>query len=262
MVERSLRPPFIWDRDMLLFAAQLSAGYGVGTDVPNATHGTRLIGRQLAQSPAGAPIVQPCSSGIFIGGYRRDGDGGKWICRPKEIRARGASCLVYSIGSDGEFSFEAGVHANISSACEIHTFDRNPIEHYLNPMYQPGYPHERNPPYVQYHVAAIGPTPGKSIAQLVQEQGHMGRQIDILKIDCEGCEWTTFRTLFDSAAASIQRVMIEVHGHRRKEETRLSIYNFFRDRGYWMYHADDDGHNWDVAFMRCNTGADVRCSTS
>ena len=213
--------------------------------------------RRLAQRSAEPPVVRPCSSQIFVGGYRKDGDGGKWICRPEEIRAKGASCLVYSIGSDGEFSFEVGVHTNISSACEIHTFDQNPIEHYLDPNYNPGYPHERNPPYVQYHVAKLGAASGKSFAQLVRELGHAGRQIDILKIDCEGCEWTLFRSLFSTSAAPIQRVMIEVHGHGRKSlgEPRASLYGFFREHGYRMYRADDDGHNWDIAFIRAGREA-------
>ena len=183
-----------------------------------------------------------------MGGYRADGDGGKWVCHPNQIRGRGSSCLVYSIGSDGEFSFEVGVHANISKSCEIHTFDRNPIERYLDPTYNPGYPHERNPPYVQYHVATVGAPPAKPLEKLVNELGHAGRQIDILKIDCEGCEWALFRSLF-GGAASIQRVMIEVHGHGRKGETRASLYSFFREHGYKMYRADDDGRNWDVAFV-------------
>ena len=87
--------------------------------------------------------------------------------------------------------------------------------------------------------------------------GHVGRQIDILKIDCEGCEWTLFRSLFSTSAASIQRVMIEVHGHGRKSlgETRASLYGFFREHGYRMYRADDDGHNWDIAFIRAGREA-------
>mgnify|MGYP006092434823 FL=1 len=75
----------------------------------------------------------------------RMGDGGKWICDPHRIRRRVESelaqrtkataaaaaaalppprgCLVYSVGSDNDFSFEESVRSEISPACEVHTFD-------------------------------------------------------------------------------------------------------------------------------------------
>ena len=50
------------------------------------------------------------------------GDGGKWICDPHRI-SKQDSCLVYSIGSNNDFSFEEAVLKDIGSHCEIHTFD-------------------------------------------------------------------------------------------------------------------------------------------
>ena len=97
--------------------------------------------------------------------------------------AEAGNCLVYSIGSDGEFSFERAIHEKLSPHCEIHTFDANPIEHYLDPNYNPGYPHARNPDYVNFHVARISPQ--RNIGHLIKELGHEGRTIHILKIDCD-----------------------------------------------------------------------------
>ena len=48
------------------------------------------------------------------------GDGGKWICDPHRIRDQ-EDCLVYSVGSNDDFSFEQSVLNEIGHHCEIHT---------------------------------------------------------------------------------------------------------------------------------------------
>ena len=50
------------------------------------------------------------------------GDGPKWVCDPHRIKSQ-PECLVYSVGSNGNFMFEEAVHETIGSHCEIHTFD-------------------------------------------------------------------------------------------------------------------------------------------
>ena len=53
----------------------------------------------------------------------RWGDGGKWVCDPHRITLKKAAdpCLVYSVGSNNDFSFEEAVPNDISMDCEIHT---------------------------------------------------------------------------------------------------------------------------------------------
>jgi hypothetical protein len=52
----------------------------------------------------------------------RLGDGGKWVCDPHRITAK-KDCLIYSVGSNNDFSFEEHVKKDIGEHCEIHTFD-------------------------------------------------------------------------------------------------------------------------------------------
>jgi hypothetical protein len=49
------------------------------------------------------------------------GDGHKWICDPHRLQ-NVEDCLVYSIGSNGKFGFEADL-LRLAPNCEIHIFD-------------------------------------------------------------------------------------------------------------------------------------------
>ena len=51
------------------------------------------------------------------------GEGGKGLCDPNRLRARGADCLICSVGSFDDFSFEEAITRDVSSAREIHAFD-------------------------------------------------------------------------------------------------------------------------------------------
>jgi len=137
-------------------------------------------------------------------------DGGKWICDPHRI-AKQESCLVYSIGSNNDFSFEEAVLRDIGSHCEIHTFDFD------------DYSEEAKKSGIHYHQIALGEKDGvsksapnvngsliKSLKTIVKDLGHEGRTIDIFKIDCERCEWFTFESWFD-AGVILRQIQVEVH---------------------------------------------------
>ena len=51
----------------------------------------------------------------------RLGDGGKWVCGMRSSMLQTAGCLVYSLGSKGDTSFEDDMMN--STACDVHTFD-------------------------------------------------------------------------------------------------------------------------------------------
>ena len=50
----------------------------------------------------------------------RIGDGGKWVCGLRSNVMHGRRCLVYSLGSAGDTSFEDALLS--STGCEVHTF--------------------------------------------------------------------------------------------------------------------------------------------
>ena len=125
------------------------------------------------------------------------GDGGKWICNPRRLRAR---CLVYSIGSYNDYGFEEAILKDITKDCEVHVFDHTVED-------------PSPPPNVYFHpwgLAAVDDGPMKSLRDIVDLLGHNGRTINIFKIDCEGCEWRTFRSWFE-AGVLFEQILIEVH---------------------------------------------------
>jgi len=164
----------------------------------------------------------------------RPGEGGKWVCDPHKLseRSRGRTpCLVYVVGNNGTFDFEEAVHDTISPTCEIHIFDAHNWTHYGNTA---------PPVYAHYHVATVGERPGGTpLPELVRQLGHNDRRIDIIKIDCEGCEWHTFRGWLD-VDVDIKQILVEVHGKGLATPGR-NAYDFFYflfSQGYVIFSKE------------------------
>jgi hypothetical protein len=98
--------------------------------------------------------------------------------------------VVYSIGSRNDYGFEEMIH-RVNPRCEIHTFDMGKPAH--------------TPSYVTYHQVGLGSasqarrykdlnrSSGKVLMTLPQMRAELGHvEIDVLKIDCDGCEFQTF----------------------------------------------------------------------
>jgi hypothetical protein len=118
------------------------------------------------------------------------GDGGKWVCDPLRIaeqsrrrmeqykkqegKASGnevqAGCIVYSVGSNGDFRFEVGLAALLSGACEIHTFDFTNYSHNV--------PHGKS---IFFHPWGLKPSYNET-----EETGHMQR-VDSLDARSQAC---------------------------------------------------------------------------
>mmetsp|Transcript_50219 Transcript_50219/g.152137 ORF Transcript_50219/g.152137 Transcript_50219/m.152137 type:complete len:308 (+) Transcript_50219:1-924(+) len=160
------------------------------------------------------------------------GDGGKWLCDPHRIATDGARgpapCLVYSVGSNGDYGFEQGIHSALPLDCEVHTIDVQPWQSYTN---------QTPPSYVKYHVYGVGQTP---MAEIYRGLGHSGRVIDVLKIDCEGCEFATYKDWF-SEDVFIRQILLEVHGPQGWGKSAKEVHALFRflfSLGYVVFHKE------------------------
>jgi hypothetical protein len=152
---------------------------------------------------------EPTTSCTFEERVGRSGDGGKWVCNPHTLVAQ-KRCRVMCIGSNNEFSFEAAVHA-LNPACEIHTFDHTLDEESV----------ARAPSFLTFHPIGVAAGSDKEKGQkanvlpfeaLVRRAGFENAPIDILKIDCEGCELSVYHDLVCASAGSpIRQILMEVH---------------------------------------------------
>lgn len=178
------------------------------------------------------------------------GDGGKWMCDPQVLANRvkaGEPCLVYSVGSHGEFGFESALKSDISDKCEVHIFD-------------PGDYEKQTPEGMHYHSYALGTKgqevqgkPAKTMPQIVQDLGHGGRRIDVFKIDCEGCEWDTFQDWF-KADVDIRQILVEMHWRQNAAKVQ-EMYKALEKNGYVAFNKEPntvgcDGDCVEYAFVK------------
>ena len=188
------------------------------------------------------------------------GDGPKWTCDPHRL-VRQPDCLIYSIGSRGIYRFEDGIVAILKQYdplantaqvgeeatpwlpnCEIHVFDPDPK------YARAGDTTGKN---IHYHAIGlkssyepfdVGSFPRSfeflSFQDIQKQLGHENRRVDVFKIDCETCEWSTYQDWLHPDV-DIRQVLIETHGIR--EEPNL-FFNRFLDMGFVPFSKEANTH--------------------
>ena len=190
-----------------------------------------------------------CKHERKIGGI---GEGAKWVCDPHRIPRSQSTyehlvlngqrnqnsvenpsrCLVYSIGNKGNMQFEYGLRDIIGKqVCEIHIFD--------SPQYIESYKLliGLQDEFVFFHPWTLKGSKQSSIQtkgdfktfqETVRLLGHRDRIIDILKIDCEGCEWDTYKDWLYTKV-TIMQILVQLHGNPRHP------HDFFHKLHYHNY---------------------------
>lgn len=140
-----------------------------------------------------------CPSGEPVRRVGSTGDGGKWVC---DLEMLQAPCLIYSLGSNGQFDFEDGILA--LTPCHVHTYDCT---------YDGSSRHERH----KYFKECIGA--GKkpnfiTYADSVARSGFPG--VDLLKIDIEGSEFDVIAAWSETTRGLPRQILIEMHNYAWK----------------------------------------------
>lgn len=135
----------------------------------------------------------PCSkSKKRFGG---EGDGGKWVCMAL-VPQEGRNCLILSIGSGNDFSWEVEMHVHWPH-CKIHVFDGT--------NYGKG-PPSNVPGFLTFHDRDFKVGTNEELDNALEGSA----RVDILKIDCEGCEYNSLMPFLRKVETS--QVLIEIHG--------------------------------------------------
>jgi hypothetical protein len=183
--------------------------------------------------------------------YESFGDGPKFICGIDYLRAttssqaaaaESSSCLVYSVGSKNQIAFEMAIK-DLLPACETHTFDPTLTAPYIGDAYSTFHPWGLGADNATSTSSGGFKTQG--VMSMYRALGHVGRRLDILKVDCEGCEFDSMLPLFDAIAQNeiqVDQLLIELHifGEDWKKvldffaaADRAKMRIFHKERNHW-----------------------------
>jgi hypothetical protein len=166
-----------------------------------------------------------------------NGDGGKMVCfdiLPKVYE----ECFVLSVGVGGppgqppDFRFEIDLHKHLPH-CKIDVYDGTNF----------GRGAIRNAPdFVNFFAENFSPSTWKR---------YLGRSVNILKIDCEGCEFFSVPAFISNV--NTEQLMLEVHGRLAPELIHDFMSNLNKTHGIFYREPNiefSDGTCIEFAFRK------------
>lgn len=135
------------------------------------------------------PLMSACPTLLRYGG---NADGGKWLCG---LDSLAAPCVIYSLGSNGDFKFEEAMVA--ATQCDIFSFDC-----IMRPDKIPAGLHPR----IRFEPVCVGSdSPDgrfQSTLTITRRLGHPS--LHLLKFDVEGAEFSIVDNLLAAASADFR----------------------------------------------------------
>ena len=181
-------------------------------------------------------------------------DGGKWVCSKEALLSR-PGCVVYSVGSKGDTSFERAILNE--TACEVFTFDPT-----LNATEEDAV---RRVPNLHFHSIGLSHRDGEhafgnvtkpvlTLHAIMNQFKHPW--IDVLKVDIEGHEWQVLgEWLKTHEALPFTQLLIEVHlvtkpGHPPMNPTEaIRMLEGLQSLGMHTFHVEENNYCADCKGM-------------
>jgi hypothetical protein len=138
-------------------------------------------------------------------------DGGKWVCGLDSIarQARVQGCLVYSLGSNNQFGFEAELLARTNFDCEVHVFDHTVTTWKVPP--EASRVHTHGLAVVSEATAATRGKPYMAYNKIRAMLGHANRVLTILKLDIERGEFEVLDEVLRHRDNLPDQILVEIH---------------------------------------------------
>jgi hypothetical protein len=149
----------------------------------------------------------------------------------KQAAKQQDGCLVYSFGIHDSWEWEEKVAKQFG--CEVHAFDPT-VDHAQD--LAPGVTFHKlglqaeGDDMAKTHAAeydAIDPTLLLALPDIMQRLGHDKRTLDVIMMDCEGCEWGVLRNLACSKESGrVNQIVTEFHFQKSLGlETEVDVLN-------------------------------------
>jgi Methyltransferase domain len=209
-----------WSANSLLFRSLLSDGTGSSTSSSSSylSYSAALTTIRCLTTPGCFPSLQ-CRSKTFPQKIQRRKKWEEQSFCIDDLKLRQNDCLVYSIGIHDSWEWEEKMAKLFG--CQVFAFD--PTQTYAQDL----------APGVQFHslglqgvgtdmtathgieYAAIPSTKLRTLDQLMAQFGHT--KLDVLMLDCEGCEWGVLRQMWcdtgkhTKKAPNVDQMVIEMH---------------------------------------------------
>uniref|UniRef100_A0A6T7K7A5 Methyltransferase domain-containing protein n=1 Tax=Coccolithus braarudii TaxID=221442 RepID=A0A6T7K7A5_9EUKA len=210
-----------------------------------------------------------------------------WKARKKEGRADGEretcgwrafagdpKCVVYSLGSAGNYLFEKTLIR--STGCTVHTFDctldsahcETPAKKQCASRYNSTHLISARHWFHPFCIASTDGVPDaryKTLATVNRELGHGSMRLSLLKMDIEGFEWPILRSWRMSDVGLPEQFSAEFHCTTSKKPRHnlrqlslgeaTAVLSHFHRLGYRLSHLAWEGGGVDASFVR------TRCPT-
>ena len=197
-----------------------------------------------------------CKEKMLLGGTGKL-DGSRFLCSSSAFATR-KPCIIYSIGSNGDFDFEDSL-LQATQSCTVHTFDCTMGQ---TGAYNKTFERKDRHFFHPWCLSALNGEPNSNYMTLDtmhKRLKHSWGTLALLKLDIEAFEHKVLGNFQKSDRFLPEQLTLEVHSttepisgsYRYKSIGELTLFLLQMMRlGYRLVHVQDEGGGVDATFIR------------